>query len=230
MRSTRPREPTGNDARFAPVLRIAAFVLAALVLGLLVLFGAVWLESQRLKPPRDYFPEGALEAADEMRIGRLLAEMDEPVLAASDDDGQFALRMLYAPSWGDPVAVRYQATRDGALRRSVVLDDPATDTARQRIAVARETSVSSDELQNLRHRLEQSGFWHLPPTDEANIKDGYALLVEAVDGDRHWLLTRSAPNSQSSERGLDALVGLMADELNRDDETVLMRDADDWSP
>lgn len=206
----------GDEGRSASLLRLAAFVFAVLVLASVVLAGAIWLESRRWMPSRDYFPDHVLEAGDELRFGRLLAEMGEPVLAPSGDDRQFALRLLHDPSWGDPVAVRYQSIPDGALRRSVVLDDPATGAARQRVAVVREAGVSVDELRNLRHRLEQSGFWRLPPTDEVNVKDGHALLVEAVDGHRHRLLMRSAPDSRTSERGLDALVELMADEFGRD--------------
>lgn len=230
MGSPGPHAPTRDDARFAPQLRVAAFVLAALVLGLLVLAGALWLESRRLTPPRDYFPEGVLDPADEMRFGRLLAEMGEPVLAASGDDGQFALRMLYDPSWGDPLAVRYQATGGQGLRRQIVLDDPADDRADRRIAVVRESAVSADELNALRQRLEQQGFWALPPGEEVFGKDGYLLLVEAVDGDRHQLLVRWTPDSQATERGLGGLVALMSEEFNRDGMRVFVEDMDGRSP
>lgn len=232
MRSIRPRAPTASDARFAPVLRVPAFVLAALVLGLLVLFGAVWLESQRFASPRDYFPEGALEAADAMRFGRLLAEMGEPVLSPSaGGDTAFALRMLYDPSWGNPVAVRYQTAGDGALRRSVVLDDPmARPTTRQRAALVRKTEMPAADLQVLRQRLEQQGFWELPPGDDVFGKDGYLLLVEAIDGDRHQLLVRWTPHWQAAERGLHDLAGLMTDELNRDGMRVFAQETDDRSP
>ena len=230
MRSPRFRALTGSDARFTPLLRVAAFVLAALVLGLLVLTGALWLESQRLTPPRDYFPEDILDPADEMRFGRLLAEMGEPVLATSGDDGQFALRILYDPSWGDPLAVRYQATGDHGLRRQIVLDDPADDRADRRIAVVRESAVSTDELRALRQRLQQHGFWELPPGEDVFGKDGYLLLVEAVDGDRHQLLVRWTPDWQAAERGLDDLVALMSDEFNRDGMRVFVEDMDARNP
>jgi len=154
----------------------------------------------------DFFPKGSVDASQQEWFGKHLLAMREPVLKpASTNDTQFAFRVLYIPTWGRPLSVRYWNSGTNFLRRIVMLSgsggyDPGTIQKESQI------EVSKKEMDQLIAKLETLKFWNMAPKDDVVGFDGSELIMEAIRGHEHKVVVRWSPDYDAKPRNLEAVV------------------------
>jgi hypothetical protein len=130
--------------------------------------------------------------------------MGEPVLTAQDRSADYrALRVVYLPSFGRPVAIRYEGEGAAMQRRAIGLEHGG---AGARKFIDRRDTVSVAEFAKVLNLYETAGLFTLPPTDDTRGFDGSWLVVEAVIHGRRHVVTRWSPDIDSKPRRLEALV------------------------
>ena len=171
---------------------------------LLVLLGA----TLTLTAADAYFPKGSISEFEQEWYGKHLSAMIEPALSPTGkDSGYFAFRVLYLPTWGRPVAVRYEGKQGGFVRRSVMLSgeggyDPG------KIASEKEVKIAKQEVAALIASLEKAGFWKMPQQDDVIGRDGSEVIIEVIRAGEHRVRVRWTPEFETEKRGLSALVAL----------------------
>jgi hypothetical protein len=154
----------------------------------------------------DFFPKGSVGDSQQEGFGKYLTAMREPILKpGSTNDTQFAFRILYLPTWGRPLSVRYWNSGTNFLRRSVMLSgtggyDPGTIKKESQI------EVSKKETDQLFAKLEKMKFWNMAPKDDVLGYDGSELIMEAIRGKEHKVVVRWTPDYDSKQRHLEAIV------------------------
>lgn len=167
------------------------------------------------KPIPAYFPTGAVSDFEQGWYSSDLSAMKEPVLsAAGKPPGYFALRILLLPTWGPPVAVRYETDGTRGIYRSVMLSgeggyDPGTFKA------GRTVSLTQSEVAALRLLLDQSGYWSLPQKNDVDGMDGDELVMETIQNGEHRVLVRWTPSANAHERKLERLVSFYTSEFKK---------------
>jgi hypothetical protein len=170
----------------------------------LVIVGATF----RLSAADIYFPKGSISDFEQEWYGKCLAAMKEPVLSATGrGSNYFAFRVLYLPTWGRPVAVRYETKANGFLQRSVMLSGDGGYYPGNISAVS-EITISNQEGAKLIDSLEKTGFWTMPENDGVSGLDGSQLIVEAIKDGKHRVRVRWTPGLETEKRGLSDLVAL----------------------
>ena len=80
-----------------------------------------------------YFAGTPLGSAQKSFLGDSLAAMDEPVLTDKGHSADYrALRVLYLPTWGRPVALRYEGEGPVIQRRAIGLEHAGASDANER--------------------------------------------------------------------------------------------------
>jgi len=127
-----------------------------------------------------FFPKGSVSDFEQGWYAKHLSAMKEPVLPAEDiNPGKFALRVLYLPTWGRPVAFRYEARDGHFLRRFIMLSgDGGYDPGKIKSESTKE--IGEDQIQAIFAALDQTGFWKLPVDDKVIGLDGSQLIVETI--------------------------------------------------
>lgn len=153
-----------------------------------------------------YFPKDTLSNFEQTWYAQHLSAMKEPVLMQPPSDKDyFAFRVLYLPTWGHPVAVRVERRGRAIVRRAVMLSGDGGYDAGP-IKEEHRANVPIAEFESLLDDIRRSGFWELPPEDDAIGLDGSHLIIEALDGERHVVLVRWTPEYDTEKRGLTGLV------------------------
>ena len=155
-----------------------------------------------------YFPKGSVSDFEQTWYAKHLLAMKEPILSLTGKDRTyFAFRVLYLPTWGRPVAVRYEKKGDRFVRRSVKLSgDGGYDPGK--IADQKETQIERKEVDDLATSLEKAGFWDMPVNDNVMGVDGSQLIIEVIKDGHHRVRVRWTPEHQTEKRGLAGLVNL----------------------
>jgi len=154
----------------------------------------------------DYFPKDSVSAFEQKWFGKHLTVMREPVIEpSSSPEGDFSFRILYLPTWGRPVSVRYWNNGTNYFRRSVMLSgdggyDPGV------IKKESQTEVYKQEVDQLMANLDKIQFWRIPTKDSVLGFDGSELIMEGVRGKEHKLVVRWSPDYQSKQRELETTV------------------------
>jgi hypothetical protein len=160
-----------------------------------------------------YFPSGTVSNLEQVWFGSALAAMKEPVLSGGGQRvGYFALRILYLPTWGPPVAMRYEGGATQGTYRAVMLSgqggyDPGT------IKAQKSKVLSSSEIANIQHALTNSGYWELPDKDGVLGFDGTEVVIETIQDGHHRVFVRWTPSSDASARKLKGIVHLLMSQL-----------------
>ena len=162
----------------------------------------------RLSGADAYFPKGSISDFEQEWYGKHLSAMKEPALSPTGkDSGYFAFRILYLPTWGRPVAVRYEGKEGGFVRRSVMLSgDGGYDPGK--IAAEKEVKIAKQEVADLIASLEKAGFWKMPQKDDVIGCDGSQLIIEVIKDGEHRVRVRWSPEYNTEKRGLSDLVAL----------------------
>ena len=162
-----------------------------------------------------YYPKDSISDFEQEWYAKHLSAMQEPILTPRDKEkGYFAFRVLYLPTWGRPVAVRYEKKRKQFIRRSVMLSgkggyDPG------KIKKVEEIEVTKREIDDLLAALEKSGFWGMPQKDDVIGLDGSQLIIEAIKEGQHRVRVRWTPEHDTKKRHLTDLVKLYRDLFER---------------
>ena len=160
-----------------------------------------------------YFPKGAVNDFEQRWYAKHLSTMQEPILSAAGKDASyFAFRILYLPTWGQPVAVRYEKRGNQFFRRSVKLSgeggyDPG------KIAEQEEIEVEKKRVDNLIRSLKRAAFWEMPEKDDVLGEDGSQLIIEAVHDGKYRVLDRWTPEYETEKRGLTGLLQIYEAEV-----------------
>lgn len=190
--------------RLAPTLALACIALAAA--GCATSVPAATVAAQRTAT---YFPSGSVSSFEREWFGSALAAMEEPVLSGGGKPADyFALRILYLPTWGPPVAMRYEAGGTQGTYRAVMLSgkggyDPGT------IKAQKSRVLSSDEIANIKRALADSGYWMLSDKDEVLGLDGTEVVIETIQDGHHRVFVRWTPSSDANARKLKGIVRLL---------------------
>ncbi|MDH7943694.1 hypothetical protein QGM61_07660 [Pseudohongiella sp. SYSU M77423] len=159
-----------------------------------------------------YFPIGSVSEFEQTWYASHLSAMEEPILQADEDTEYFALRVLYLPTWGRPIAFRYELRNGTATRRAVILSGSggyAPGTIRDEVS----SDISSEDIAELLLALEDSGYWDLSDQDDVSGTDGSQLIIETVRSKEHRVFVRWTPEHEPSTRGLTKLVDFYKSEF-----------------
>ena len=154
----------------------------------------------------EYFPNGSVSGFEQEWYGKALRAMREPVLSQEHTNKTyFAFRILYLPTWGHPVCVRYWNDGTNFFRRSVMLSgaggyEPGT------IQKDSQVEVRKEEIEELFANLEKMRFWAVSPKDEIRGMDGSELILEGVREQKYKVVVHWTPDYQAKQRGLEAAV------------------------
>jgi hypothetical protein len=185
---------------------MAAWRSRTLLTFLAVLVAACGAPPEEYVPPERFFPPQSVSDFEQEWYAKHLSAMREPALVAEGKpSGYFAIRILYLPTWGPPVAIRYGGTPDNFERRAVQLTghggyDPGE------IMSQNTDSLSADDYTKLLAQLTAYSFWSLPRAHDVRGFDGSNLIVETVKDGHHQVLLRWTPEHDSEARGLAPLV------------------------
>lgn len=135
---------------------------------------------------RDYFPKEAFGNVGDEVYARVLAMMQEPVLAATGSDDREVYRFLWAPSFHPYAVVRVE--RAGA--RVVVAAkrlgrDPRTGEFTKLDHPVQKT-LTDKQWRILTGRLIAARFWSMPSDEPRKLSPG-GIELFMLDGDR-WIL------------------------------------------
>lgn len=164
---------------------------------------------------RAYFPAGAVTDFQQRWFASDLSAMKEPVLSATGKSQRyFALRILFLPAWGRPVAIRYEANGLENVYRAVMLSG---DRAYGDVNIMDDmTSVPQQvEMKAVSLSLERSGYWSLPEKDHVDGKDGDQLIIETIRDGKYRVLVRWSPSFEANNRKLDRLVSFYLAEFKK---------------
>jgi hypothetical protein len=170
------------------------------------IFVAALLTTAPVLAANTYFPKDSVSDFEQTWYAKHLSAMEEPVLApVPREKDYFAFRVLYLPTWGPPTAVRVERRGQVIRRRAVVLSgqggyDPG------HIKEDRRTVISTRDFESLLDELRKSGFWEANPKDDGIGFDGTQLIIEAVQGERHFTFVRWTPEHDTQKRGLTGIV------------------------
>ena len=156
---------------------------------------------------RMYFPRGTVNDFEQDWFGGVLRRMREPVLEERPAP-YFALRILVVPSWDPPALMRVEYDGTECTRRAVLMRGGTRKTR-----VDRTTELASEELAGLLARLDRSGYWHLPPSEQINGRDGTMVIVETVQAGGYRVRLRWGPELRSRQRGLSGFAAFYTEEL-----------------
>ncbi len=174
-----------------------AYVLVIAILATGCAFGA-----------ETYFPKDAVSDFEQTWYAKHLSAMKEPVLAPREDDkSYFAFRILYLPTWGRPVAVRFERTDESIVCRSVMLSGDG-GYAPGEVKDEKRREITAGGFTALLGEIRKSGFWELTPRDGVMGADGSELIVEAIQDGKHVVVVRWTPEHDSEKRNLEGLVVL----------------------
>jgi len=154
----------------------------------------------------NFFPKDSVDEGEQKWFGKHLAAMREPILKPDyTNHAQFAFRVLYLPTWGRPLSVRYWSSGTNFFRRSVMLSgnggyDPGT------VKKESEIEVPKEEIDQLNAELEKIKFWSIAPKDDVVGYDGSELILEGIKGREHKVVVRWSPDYESKQRRLEAMV------------------------
>jgi hypothetical protein len=145
----------------------------------------------------------------------VLSLMGEPVLSpAGKPPGYFALRILYVPSFRNPIAVRYESGGGSTVYRAVML----SGAGGYQLGAIKKQEISHPamaEISALKRALQESGYWSLPPRDAVRGMDGSLLTIETVADGKHRVIERWSPESNAHTRKLDGLVAFFTSEFTK---------------
>jgi hypothetical protein len=164
--------------------------------------------SLQLSAADSYFPKDSISDFEQGWYGKHLSAMKEPALSPTQKDkSYFAFRVLYLPTWGRPVSVRYEGSDSGFVRRSIMLSgsggyDPG------KISVDKEVKVAKQEIADLITSLEKAGLWKMPQKADVSGRDGSQLIIEAIKDGVHLVRVRWTPEHDAEKRKLTDLVTL----------------------
>ena len=162
-----------------------------------------------------FFPPGAVSPIEQDCYGRHLSAMREPVLKPNQtDDTTFAFRIMYLPTWGHPVSVRYWSNGTNYFRRRVMLSgsggyDPGVIKKESQI------EVDKQEIDQVLASLEKIQFWKLATKDNVSGLDGSQLVLEGIRREKYKLVVRWTPEHESNARGLKATVDFYRELFDR---------------
>jgi len=155
-----------------------------------------------------YFPKDSISDFEQEWYAKHLSTMREPVLTANAKDKSYvAFRILYLPTWGRPVALRYEKTGERIVRRAVMLSgDGGYDPGK--IKKQDERDVKQSEIDDVFAGLERSGFWRLSPKDDVRGLDGSEFIVEVIRDGKYHAFFRWTPTHDTEKRGLAGILEL----------------------
>ena len=195
-------------------------LLACLTLAGLIGCASTAAPSHHLQPEQ-YFAKGLLESdpqLDQLQrnwYGSMLAAMNEPVLTAIDKPpNYFALRILFLPTWGHPVVIRYEGHGTHGTYRAVELTGQGGYSPGH-VRFSKSGKLSKQELANIKSALEDSGYWSLPQKDNVMGMDGSQLIIETVKSNKYRVFERWTPSSNAHSRGLEKLVALYTSQFEQ---------------
>ena len=188
MRSRRGRAKSGRSGTIVA----SSVILAGLAFGLAASSG------HPTRPPKPSFPAGAMHEpegisrSDAEWYSKHLTAMDEAPLWRDRDATVY--RLLWLPSFDNPVCVRIDRTAEGARLHARVLDGKGGSEPGQ-VAIDRWLTLDDGRWRELERLLEAASFWDLPtkPKDHGGF-DGDQLIVEGVQGSRYHVVERWMPD------------------------------------
>jgi len=170
---------------------------------ILIFFAFVWVVAAS-----PYFPQGSISDFEQEWYGKHLAAMKEPVLSpVGKGTDYFAFRVIYLPTWGPPIAVRYAGEDEAFIRRSVKLSGHG-GYAPGKIAFEKQENVPKSEVAELIMALDKAGFWKMPQKDEVVGLDGSKLIVETIKDGEHRVRVRWTPEYDAVKRNLSGIVAI----------------------
>jgi hypothetical protein len=155
-----------------------------------------------------YFPKDSISDFEQQWFGKHLAAMKEPVLKPdTKDQSYFAFRVLYLPTWGRPVAVRFER-KNGETTRRVVLLSGSGGYEPGEIKEEKTEKITDTEFARFQSELEKSRFWTLASNDDVRGLDGSELVIDAIKDGKHVVVDRWTPEHDTEKRGLSGIVAL----------------------
>ena len=194
----------------------------SLVPLLTIVFGMLAACSTPMQPRKPetgghvYFPPDSVSDFEQEWYASHLFAMGEPILSSSGKSPDyFALRLLYLPTWGRPIAIRYEVNGAHAVRRAVMLSgDGGYDPGQ--IKADHTTTPTQQQIAKLLLSLAESGYWSLAEKEQVMGTDGSQLILETIRNGQHKVLVRWTPEYNSDTRNLAKLVAFYTTEFKGD--------------
>ena len=155
-----------------------------------------------------YYPKGSISDFEQKWYGAHLSAMKEPLLILRENGGDdFALRILYLPTFDRPISLRFEKVAGVVGRRAVMLSgkggyDPGV------IKNESQGILTKSEFDALVADIRSSGFWDLSPKNDIDGCDGVQLVIEVIQDGKHVVFVRWTPEHNASSRGLVNLIAL----------------------
>lgn len=160
-----------------------------------------------------FFPIGSVSDFEQEWYGKHLSAMREPVLPHKNiPEDYFALRILYLPTWGPPVVVRYQSQEGKNIRRSVILSGQG-GYAPGTIKAEAVDQISEEAIDSLIKSLKSAMIWQMEEDDGVIGLDGSQLIIETIRNKEYMVRTRWTPEHDTEARGLHDLVQIYRNEF-----------------
>jgi hypothetical protein len=160
-----------------------------------------------------YFPDNSVSDFEEQRYSKHLSAMQEPVLPHTNiPERFFALRLLYLPTWGPPVAVRYESQDGKHFRRSVMLTGQGGYEP-GKIKKQTKEGVSQEDVDSIIESLKSAMVWQMEEDDGVIGLDGSQLIIETIWNSEYQVRTRWTPEHDTKARGLQGLVQIYTNEF-----------------
>jgi hypothetical protein len=160
-----------------------------------------------------FFPPGSLDSRTDLHASRgsryasYLATMGEKPLYPPLADSPPTYRLLYLPTFREPLVVRVtEATHSWRVvcKRSDGLGGYFTG----QLVGSGERSLSRAEVKQFRRRLDRVGFWEMPSFDGVFGLDGTRCVIEGMSAGRYHVVDRWSPCGTPYAELVKFLVGV----------------------
>ncbi|MDR0902370.1 MAG: hypothetical protein LBM92_06340 [Opitutaceae bacterium] len=158
-----------------------------------------------------YYPSGYLDEFQQQWFGKHLAAMKEPVLTpAGKDKNYFAFRILYLPTFTEPLAIRVEKNGGKIIRRTVKLSgaggyDPGE------IKEDKQENLAAETFARINDGISRCAFDRMRAHDNELGHDGSMLIVEYIREGKYSLVVRWTPQSSTRKRGLCSVLALVTE-------------------
>ncbi len=149
-------------------------------------------------PPRAFLVEGSKGADISGMLSRryseaLLAMKEPPLWKQAGHGGQTeTYRLLWLPTWGNPIAVRIENVGQMVALNEVRLDGEGGYEIGD-ISMIKQMVLSQSQWHGLTGRLEAMDYWDMPTCIDDLGADGEHCVLEGVKGGLYHVVDRRSP-------------------------------------
>jgi len=167
----------------------------------LIIFAFALILDCILVSAQQYFPVGVIQpnhaGIDSGRAewySKQLKALGEPSLYEfSKDDKKHVYRFLWLRTFHHPVAVRITFNADGTVALVTKMCNGAGGYKPGKLIVNKARILSQEEVHRFQLKVEEVGYWGLPPQDDKIGLDGAQWIIEGAQGSKYHFVDRWSP-------------------------------------